>query len=200
MMRRLASGETQVLVGTQMVAKGLDVPNVTVVGAVLADVGMFLPDFRSGERVFSLLCQVAGRAGRGNAQGRVYVQTYNPHHYAVLAAANQDYQAMYDHEIAARLESGYPPFNDLVHFVYQNTDPNACQRQAASAARELKRRAHAYGRADVEVTGPSPGIPQRLRGRYRWRVLLRGRELASLLEGMDFPQGCTVDVDPAHVL
>ena len=199
-MRRLSTGETQVLVGTQMVAKGLDVPNVTVVGAVLADVGMFLPDFRSGERVFSLLCQVAGRAGRGNAQGRVYVQTYNPHHYAVLAAANQDYQAMYDHEIAARLESGYPPFNDLVHFVYQNTDPNACQRQAASAARELKRRAHAYGRADVEVTGPSPGIPQRLRGRYRWRVLLRGRELASLLEGMDFPQGCTVDVDPAHVL
>ncbi len=199
-LHRLSTGETQVLVGTQMVAKGLDVPNVTVVGVVLADIGLFLPDFRSGERVFSLLCQVAGRAGRGAAQGRVYVQTYNPDHYAIRAAAWQEYRAMYDREIAARYESGNPPFNDLVHILYQGTDPRSTERQAVSGARELRRRARAYGRTDVEVAGPSPGIPQRVRGRFRWRVLLRGRGLASLLEGMDFPPGCTVDVDPVHVI
>ena len=90
-MRRLAAGEVQVLVGTQMVAKGLDLPDVTLVGVILADVGIYRPDFRAGERAFGLLCQVAGRAGRGARPGRVVIQTYNPDHYAVMAAANQDY-------------------------------------------------------------------------------------------------------------
>ena len=107
-MARLFSGETQVLVGTQMVAKGLDIPNVTLVGVVLADIGLYLPDFRSGERAFGLLCQVAGRAGRGEAIGQVIVQTYNPDHYAIRAAAAQDYHALYRHEIDARRELGSP--------------------------------------------------------------------------------------------
>ena len=201
-MQRLASGETQVLVGTQMVAKGLDVPNVTLVGVVLADIGLFLPDFRAGERIFGLLCQVAGRAGRGASPGRVFVQTYNPDHYAIQAAAAQDYAAMYAMEIESRREMGNPPFNQMVHLVYQDADSRSGQRQAHSASRELVRRADARGLTDVEVVGPAPGIPERLRGRYRWHLLLRGPRpsLTDILEGMDFPPGCTVDVDPVHVL
>ena len=196
---RLASGETQVLIGTQMVAKGLDIPNVALVGVVLADIGLHVPDFRAGERVFSLLCQVAGRAGRGDAPGRVFVQTYDPEHYALRAGANQNYSEMYRQEIEFRQRFGYPPFNQLAHIIYQNIDAEASQRQAVAIADELKRRAAAEGRTDIEVNGPAPGLPPRLRGRHRWRLLLRGRNLAEFLEGTDFPAGCTIDIDPAHV-
>ena len=196
---RLASGETQVLVGTQMIAKGLDVPNVALVGVVLADIGLHVPDFRAGERAFSLLCQVAGRAGRGDAPGRVFIQTYDPEHYAIRAGANQDYLEMYQQEIESRRRLGYPPFNQLAHIVYQNPDADATQRQATAIADELKRRAAAQGRTDIEVNGPAPGLPPRLRGRHRWRLLLRGRNLAEFLDGTDFPAGSTVDIDPAHV-
>ena len=196
---RLASGETQVLVGTQMVAKGLDVPNVALVGVVLADIGLYVPDFRAGERGFGLLCQVAGRAGRGDEPGRVFVQTYNPDHYAIQAGANQDFLEMYDQEIESRRRLGYPPFNQLAHIVYRNSDGEACQRQAAAIADELKRRIAAQGRTDIEVAGPAPGLPPRLRGRHRWHLLLRGRQLPEFLDDVDFPTGCTIDIDPAHV-
>jgi primosomal protein N' (replication factor Y) len=199
-MGRLASGETQVLVGTQVVAKGLDVPNVTLVGIVLADVGLYLSDFRAGERAFGLLCQVAGRAGRGPFPGRVVVQTYNPEHYAIVAALEQDYSAMYRQEVQTRGELGNPPFNQLVHIVFQDINATACQRQAVAIARQLRQRVYAEGLTDVEVVGPAPGIPSRLRGRFRWHLLLRGRNLHQFLEGSTFPKGTTIDVDPAHVL
>ena len=199
-MARLVSGETQVLVGTQMVAKGLDIPNVTLVGVVLADIGLYLPDFRSGERAFGLLCQVAGRAGRGEATGRVIVQTYNPDHYAIRAAAAQDYHALYRHEIDARRETGSPPFNQLVYLVFQDRNENQAMRQATETGRTLSQRAQAQGLTDIAVVGPAPGIPSRIRGRHRWHLTLRGRGLLRFMQGMDFPPGCTVDVDPVHVL
>ncbi len=199
-MERLNSGETQVLVGTQMVAKGLDVPNVTLVGVVLADVGLYLPDFRAGERAFSLLCQVSGRAGRGTSPGRVIVQTYTPEHYVIAAAAHQDYGVMFQREIQARRQLGNPPCNHMVHIIYQDVNANICQRQAVTTARELRRRVEAQGLTDVEVIGPAPGIPSRLRGRHRWHLVLRGRNLQRFLEDTPIPRGCTVDVDPAHVL
>ncbi|MFQ6027815.1 MAG: primosomal protein N' [Dehalococcoidia bacterium] len=199
-MRRLASGETQVLVGTQMVAKGLDVPNVTLVGVILADIGLHLPDFRVGERNFSLMCQVAGRAGRGPASGRVIIQTYNPDHYAVVAAARQDYAALYRQEIAARREQGNPPFNQLVHLVHQEVNQTAGQQQITALGRLLRQRVRAQGLADVEVIGPAPGMPARVRGHYRWHLLLRGRNLHRFLEGVSIPKESIVDVDPAHVL
>ncbi|MEK7814539.1 MAG: primosomal protein N', partial [Chloroflexota bacterium] len=199
-LRRFASGETQVLVGTQLVAKGLHIPNVTLVGVVLADVGLYLPDFRAGERGFDLLCQVAGRAGRGSAPGQVIIQTYSPEHYAIRAAAQHDYAALYQQEIQARHQQGNPPFNQLMHLVYQDLNPGLCQRQAMATARLLRHKVYAQGLADVDVIGPAPGVPARLRGRYRWHLTLRGRDLHHLLEGVDFPPGCTVDVDPAHLL
>ena len=199
-MARLTSGDTQVLVGTQMVAKGLDIPNVTLVGVILADIGMYLPDFRAGERAFGLLCQVAGRAGRGGDMGQVIVQTYNPDHYAIQAAANQDYQALYEYEIESRRELGNPPFNEQVHLVFQNLNDAQALRQATDTGRMLMQRAQAQGLSDVNVIGPAPGVPFRIRGRYRWHLILNGRGLLRFIEGMEFPQGCTVDVDPAHVL
>ena len=199
-MARLTTGDTQVLVGTQMVAKGLDVPNVTLVGVVLADIGMYLPDFRAGERAFGLLCQVAGRAGRGEDIGRVVVQTYNPEHYAIQAAAAQDYHALYEYEFNSRRETGSPPFNELVHLVFQDRNDDQALRLATETGRTLMLRAEAQGLTDIEVIGPGPGIPSRIRGRYRWHLTLRGRRLLRFIEGMEFPPGCTVDVDPVHVL
>ena len=199
-MDRLTSGDTQVLVGTQMVAKGLDIPNVTLVGVVLADIGLYLPDFRAGERAFGLLCQVAGRAGRGEAMGQVVVQTYNPEHYAIQAAAAQDYAALYEYEIDARREMGSPPFNEMVHVVLQDRNDAQASRLATETSRMLASRAEAQGLTDVEVIGPAPGVPSRIRGRYRWHLTLRGRRLLRFLEGVEFPSGCTVDVDPVHVL
>ena len=145
-MRRLLNGETQVLVGTQMVAKGLDVPDVTLVGVLLADIGMYLPDFRTGERTFGLLCQVAGRAGRGRVPGRVIIQTYNPEHYAITAAGRQDYASLYRQEIQVRREQGNPPFNRLVHLVYQDTNASSSQRAG-----------HQPG-AEAATGNPHPGV------------------------------------------
>ena len=199
-MRRFEAGEIQVLVGTQVVAKGLDVARVTVVGVILADIGLHLPDFRSAERSFGLLCQVAGRAGRGKEQGRVFIQTYDPGNYAIAAAANQEYADMYSREIGFRRQLGNPPFNHLVHLVFQDVNETVCQRQATAAARSLRQKAYAQGLTDVEIVGPAPGMPSRLRGRYRWHVVIRGPSLQRFLEGTHFPQGCTVDVDPVHVL
>jgi primosomal protein N' (replication factor Y) len=199
-MDRLTSGDTQVLVGTQMVAKGLDIPNVTLVGVVLADIGLYLPDFRAGERAFGLLCQVAGRAGRGEAIGQVVVQTYNPEHYSIQAAAAQDYAALYEYEIDARREMGSPPFNEMVHVVFQDRNDSQALRLATDTAQMLAQQAEAQGLTDVEVIGPAPGIPSRIRGRYRWHLTLRGRRLLRFIEGVEFPSGCTVDVDPVHVL
>ena len=200
-MRRLAAGETRVVVGTQLVAKGLDVPNVTLVGVVLADVGLHWPDFRAGERAFGLLCQVAGRAGRGAEPGRVIIQTYNPDHYAVAAAARQDYAALYQTEIAARHQQGNPPFNRLAHLLYQNLNPTLCQQQATTAARLLRQRIRAQGLTDLQVIGPAPGLPERVRGQHRWHIILRGRNLHRFLEDVDLPhREVIIDIDPLHLL
>ncbi len=197
---RFLQGEAQVLIGTQMVAKGLHMPNVTLVGVVLADIGLNLPDFRAGERAFQLLCQVAGRAGRGISPGRVIIQTYNPTNYAVAGAAKQDYQILYSKEVEFRQLHGNPPFNRLVHMTYIHTSAAACQRESERMGRALRHRAYSRGLTDVEVIGPAPAFPERVKGRYRWHTILRGRDLHSFLDGMSIPPGWTVDVDPVTVL
>ncbi len=199
-MGRFLRGEAQVLVGTQMVAKGLHIPNVSLVGVVLADIGLNLPDFRAGERAFQLLCQVAGRAGRGPSPGKVIIQTYNPTSYPVEAAAAQDYRLLYIREIQFRQQQGTPPFSRLIHMTYLHTNAGACQREAERMGRALRQTAYSSGLTDVEVVGPAPAFPERVRGRYRWHVILRGWNLHSFLEDVTIPQGWTVDVDPVTVL
>jgi primosomal protein N' (replication factor Y) len=185
-----------VLVGTQVVAKGLHFPDVTLVGVVLADLSLGVPDFRSGERTFQLLTQVAGRAGRGAEPGRVIVQTYVPENYAIRAAATQDYRAFYEEELGYRSEMGNPPFSRLIRLGYSHTNKAAAEREALRYGDLLRRERDARGVVGLRVMGPTPGFPPRLRGRYRWRVTLRGRDPRWLLDRVPVPPSWTVDVDP----
>ena len=198
-MEAFLRGEAQALVGTQMIAKGLHFPNVTLVGVLCADIGLFLPDFHAGERVFQLLCQVSGRTGRGPLGGQVVVQTYSPHHYAVASASAQDYRAFYDRETAYRREQELPPYARLIRLVYTDVVQDACQREAERLGDELKRQRAASGLTDTDILGPAPAYPPRLRGRYRWHIVLRGQNPRSLLDRVQPPQGWAVDVDPMSV-
>jgi len=192
--------EADILIGTQMIAKGLDIPLVTLVGVVSADVALHLPDFRAGERTFQLLEQVAGRAGRGERGGRVIIQTYTPDHYAIEAAANHDYHSLYEREVEFRRRMGYPPFGRLVRMTFAHTNSQYAQRQAAMMLNGLREEQQRLGIPNLDVLGPAPAFVPRLRGRYRWNVILRGSEPAALLRDLPLPRGWTVDVDPISVL
>ena len=193
-------GEAQVLVGTQMIAKGLHFPDVTLVGVLCADIGLYLPDYRASERVFQLLCQVAGRTGRGPRGGQVVVQTYSAEHYAIRAAAEQDYERFYREELAYRDEQDLPPYTNLIHLVYAHTGPDYCRQQAIALGESLRRARRAWGMTEVDVLGPAPAYPPRLAGRYRWHIVLRGHAPHTLLEKVTMPPGWTADVDPMSVM
>ena len=167
--------EYDVLIGTQMITKGHDVPGVTLVGVLLADVSLNFPDFRAAERTFQLLTQVAGRAGRGTRPGRVIVQTLQPEHLSVRCAAQHDYHTFVEHELAARRELGYPPFARLVQIRCEGENPEATERMVRAVA------THVAGIAEkgVEVLGPTPAPIERLRRRYRWQLLVRSRSGAA---------------------
>ena len=197
---RLATGETQVLVGTQMITKGLDIPNVTLVGAILADIGLNAPDFRAGERVFDLLCQVAGRAGRGQTSGSVIIQTYKPDNYAIASAASQNYQKMFHSEIKSRFDQGNPPFNKIIQFRFRHSNPSICEANARKASQDLKKAIQRRGLTDIQVVGPAPATPQRIRGYYRWNLIIKGQNLHQFLYDVGIPSQCQIDVDPVHTL
>ena len=199
LLNRFLKGEAQVLVGTQMIAKGLHIPSVTLVGAISADIGLNAPDFRSGERAFQILCQVTGRAGRGPAEGRAIIQTFQPDHYALIAAQSQDYRAFYQKEIQFRREHNNPPFSRLVRLLYTHTNPALCHREAQRTARNLRQEQAASGVADLELIGPAPAYPPRIRGHYRWHLILRGPSPASILERVSISQGWAIDIDPVMV-
>ena len=198
-MARLANGEAQILIGTQMVARGLDLPNVTLSAALLADLGLNLPDFRAAERAFALLCQVCGRAGRGRQGGRAIIQTYQPDHYAIMAAAAQNYNLFYGIEIAARQRQSYPPFSRLAQIVCSDWSVRAAQQTLGELSERLRSRAQRQARSDVSIVGPTPCQPELVRGSYRWRLLLRGRRLWRFLHGEAIPRNCRVDIDPLRL-
>lgn len=208
MLDKFLAHEADVLVGTQMIAKGLDLPLVSVVGVVAADTGLHLPDFRAGERTFQLLTQVAGRAGRRSAGARVVIQTYVPEHYALLAAQEHDYRAFYEQEIAFRRQTGYPPFARLVRFVYAGTNDERSRRAAEALAAEVRslgaqldaQAPPGQGLGDWSVIGPAPAFFHRQRNRFRWHLLLRAENPEPLLERLRLTPGWSIDVDPVHVL
>ncbi|MDP2950230.1 MAG: primosomal protein N', partial [Chloroflexota bacterium] len=197
---RFLAREADILIGTQMIAKGLDMPSVTLVGVISADVSLNLPDYRSGERTFQLLEQVAGRAGRGPLGGRVIIQTYTPHHYAIEAAARHDYAGFYEHEVALRRRLGYPPFGRLARLIFAHTNPVHAQEQAFRLAKTLRQERDRRGIPGVDILGPAPAFVPKVRGRHRWQVLLRGGDPAELLGELSFGQGWTIDVDPVTLL
>lgn len=191
--------EADVLVGTQMLAKGLDLPAVTLVGVVSADVALHLPDFRAAERTFQLVTQVAGRAGRADRLGRVVVQTYTPDHYAIDAASRHDFASFYKQEVELRRRSGYPPFQRLVRLLFAHTNAAFAQREVMRLATMLNRQRDVAG-SETTITGPSPAYVARVRGRWRWQLLLRGRDPTDLVRNLRLPPGWTVDVDPVAML
>lgn len=195
-LNRFRGHRADILIGTQMVTKGLDLPQVTLVGVVNADTGLNLPDFRAGERTFQLISQVAGRAGRGPLGGKVIIQTYSPEHYAIQAAARHDYSLFYNKEIEYRRQLNNPPFSQLASLTYTHTNDSLCQREANRMKRLITEEIDSKGIADLSVIGPAPAFIHRLRGRFRWQLILRGTELSDFLSPIPLPQGWTVDIDP----
>lgn len=184
-----------------MIAKGLDLPMVTLVGIVSADTGLGFPDFRASERTFQLLSQVAGRAGRSALGGQVILQTYRPDHPAIVAAARHDYAAFYRGEIAFRAEHRYPPFSRLVRLVHAGeSGARAAEAAAQAVADLLRRRIVELGLAETDVIGPAPAFFQRERGRSRWQLVVRAPDPHALVAGVALGPGWRVDVDPVDLL
>ncbi|MEL6407580.1 MAG: helicase-related protein, partial [Chloroflexota bacterium] len=197
---RFAEGEADILVGTQMIAKGLDIPFVTLVGVVSADPGLALPDFRAQERAFQLLTQVAGRAGRSILGGHVIIQTYQPDHPSIIAAAQHDYASFYQTEITARREMGYPPFRRLGRILVQDTHPIEAERQIRAAAEQLVHRITKENLTDTHLIGPAPCFFSRIDRHYRWQVLVRSSDPAQVLNAIQARNGWYIDIDPVDIL
>ena len=216
MLRTFKSGAADILIGTQMVAKGLDFAGVTLVGVISADTALNMPDFRASERAFQLLTQVSGRAGRGRTAGHVIVQTFNPEHESVAAAAGHDYEAFYRREITHRRELSYPPFTRLANLVAQDEDSGAAEGRLRLLSSLLGGReaslldgARLGGDDDIQVLGPAPCPLGRLRGKYRWHLLLKATDpdllrarLRSAFAQMHPAEriGLTADLDPMSLL
>jgi primosomal protein N' (replication factor Y) len=175
-------GKLDLLVGTQMVTKGHDFPRVTTVGVVLADLSLNFPDFRASERTFQLLTQVAGRAGRGETPGKVYIQTYNPEHYSLTTAREHDFDTFAGRELKVREEIAYPPFGHLIAFKFEATSEaaaNQAARDYATAARKHLRRDVKLAK-NVFLLGPALAPLARLKGKFRWQILLKSRSRAAI--------------------
>jgi primosomal protein N' (replication factor Y) len=195
-LNKFRTHQADILIGTQMITKGLDLPQVTVVGVINADTGLNLPDFQAGERTFQLLSQVAGRAGRGSLGGKVVIQTYSPDHYAIQAAAKHDYALFYDKEISYRRQLHNPPFTRLASLVHTHTNDVVCQREAERMKRLLNEDRDSKGIADLSIIGPAPAFIHRLRGRFRWQLIIRSSDPSAFLSPIPIPQGWAVDIDP----
>jgi primosomal protein N' (replication factor Y) len=190
-----ARGEADCLIGTQMVTKGWDLAAVRLVGVVNADTALHLPDYRSGEITFSLLTQVAGRAGRGEHPARVILQTYSPGHYAVRHAVGHDYLGFAHEEIRIRRAAGFPPYSRLCVCTCAHRDDAEAERRARRAAEKLS--ATLTPDLGVDVLGPTPAFLHRLRGEYRWQITVRGASLEGALPHLPTERGWSIDVDPA---
>lgn len=196
LLERFMNQQADIMVGTQMIAKGLDLPMVTLVGVVLADVGLFLPDFRASERVFNLIEQVAGRAGRGLLKGRVIVQTYNPDHPSIAHAKHHDVQGFAKYELSNRRMLDLPPFTRLVRFEFEDESEDKARQQCEALGRQLRQ----VLAQPSSLIGPAPAYFARRNKRFRWHIIARTDSPRILLAKLNIPSGCFVDVDPTSLL
>jgi primosomal protein N' (replication factor Y) len=211
-LKRLESGKIDILVGTQMIVKGHDFPNVTFVGVVSADMSLHFPDFRSSERTFQLLTQVAGRAGRGEVFGEVVIQTYNPDHYSILRAKDHDFIGFYQEETQFRKALDYPPFSRLINFRLTGNSEKRTKAVAEEMGKIGKSLLKTRYRKGIEILGPSAAPFAKMKGKFRWQMLAKGKtsqllhqfaqELALLLEDQTKGIGVNldIDVDPVFIL
>jgi len=199
-MEEFSSHRADVLVGTQMLAKGLDLPLVTLVGVVLADTGLHLPDYRAAERTFQVLTQVAGRAGRSPLGGEVILQTFEPDHYVIQAASRHNYRDFYQQELEYRRDLGYPPFTNLVRLEIRAADPKAAEAEARAYAAALQGWIEIEGYQATRLVGPVPPYFTRIRGKTRWQILLKGPNPIDLVR--DHPPGpdWIIEVNPPAIL
>lgn len=204
-------GDVDILIGTQMIAKGLDFPNVTLVGVIIADTALHFPEFRSSERTFQLLTQVAGRSGRGMLPGEVIIQTYTPEHYSIVAAKTHNYNKFYEAEIIARRELAYPPFTHLANIIVSHRDEDKVYKYAYKLKDFIEVNEPPE---DLVILGPSPAPLSKIQGRYRWQILLKSlnvqglanlinvsiKDFSSTSYRKDADLTIQVDVDPASTL
>ena len=205
---RLERGEIDVLIGTQMVAKGHDLPGVTLVGVISADISLGIPDFRSGERTFQLVTQVAGRSGRGDHQGNVIVQTYNPDHPSIIFATHQDSGAFLEQELKLREELNYPPFSRLVNIRFSGRFESETERVVSESDKLARRMSSKLPMGSLEILGPSPCPIYKIRNRFRFQMLLKGsspgvlhnfsKQLVGSISKISSNVRCSVDVDPYY--
>jgi len=205
-LQALWGGETDILVGTQMIAKGLDVPDVTLVGVVSADTAFHIPDFRAAERTFQLITQVAGRTGRGDKGGRVVVQTFYPQHYAVKTASTYDFTGFLAKELEMREEAGYPPFRSLVRLVVQGWNEKRVQEVSARLGERLR---GSLGELEARILGPAVAPLYKIKGRFRMHLLVKAPDLMAVLPALrkvvdaapnDRTLQVHIDVDPLNLL
>jgi primosomal protein N' (replication factor Y) (superfamily II helicase) len=208
LLMEFAAGSIDLVVGTQMIAKGHDFPNVTLVGVISVDAGLCLPDFRAAERTFQLLTQVAGRAGRGDRPGRVVIQTYHPEHYSLVCARAQDYDEFYRREIEFRRSMHYPPFNALINICVHDKEFDRANNTAADLARELR---GAATDAMLRILGPAPAPISRIKGEHRFQILIKARSRARARQALDAamtrmlargtnPRSISIEVDPVSLM
>ena len=210
LLEKFQKGDIDILVGTQMIAKGLDNPNVTLVGVISADASFNLPDFRASERGFQLLTQVAGRAGRGEFSGKVFFQTYNPDYYALASAKAQNYDEFYATEIIAREEFDYPPFSQIVRLILSGQNNFRAEKSAQEIALRMCTMVEKYGISErLEVLGPTPCVIERINGMFRFQIIIKNKMgekghqfVSSFLNRITMPKDVklTVDVDPLDIL
>lgn len=210
LLEKFQRGDIDILVGTQMIAKGLDNPNVTLVGVISADASFNLPDFRASERGFQLLTQVAGRAGRGEFAGKVLFQTYNPDFYALESAKSQNYGEFYTAEIAAREEFDYPPFSQIIRLILSSQNDFRAEKSAQEIAMRLSLMVEKFGISErIEVLGPTPCVIERINSQYRFQILIKNKMgekghqfVSSFMNKIIMPKDIrlAIDVDPLDIL
>jgi primosomal protein N' (replication factor Y) len=199
LLKQFADRKADVMVGTQMLAKGIDFPFVTLVGVVLADVGLSLPDFRAAERTFQLLTQVAGRAGRSPLGGKVIFQTYQPDEYPIRMAAKHDFNGFYKQELQYRANLHYPPYSRLIRLEFRDQKENECKLKAEKMAEKVDYWIQEGKFSQTSIIGPVPCFYAKLNSIYRWQILVRGPNPILILRGKDLGDSI-VTVDPVVLL
>ena len=201
-------GEIDILIGTQMIAKGLHFPNVTLVGIIYADMALHQPDFRAGERTFQLLTQVAGRAGRGDIEGEVFVQAFTPFHPAIQYSRRHDFNGFFDQELEFRKQLNYPPFSRVALLTLKGRNEDKVKFSAEHLKRELEKLFKSEGMAGLKISGPAPAPLPRAENLYRYQIMLRTRamtklsqSLAKITQTLTLPDDVSlaVDIDPVDL-
>ena len=192
----IRAGKVDILVGTQLLAKGLDLPKLSTLGIILADTSLYMPDYSAHERTFQLINQVLGRIGRGHVAGHAVIQTYHPEHPALTTAINSDYKTFYDAELASRKQFMFPPFCYLLKISVRRASINAAQEAAEKIKEDIQQSGY-----HVRVEGPAPSFYERFQNKYQWQLVVKATQRSELIKIIDsLPANCSYDIDPMDLL